>query len=168
MEQIKQLNEYGNFVGNVFLGRLYTYKYRALPDRSKENPYFDRYPTTIIIKRHDSLTFDGINFNHIDIERRLELMDNLKPFFMERDGQKFFEYKEYREVAHLRKFRLAYVCLRRYRLKNCYAGIVRVRDDIWNETIMEANERFFSTSTLKQLKSETIWLDSLRRSRMFK
>ena len=168
MDTLKTLRDYGDFAGNVFLGRMYTYKYRALPDRWKENPYFDRFPTTIITFRHDVKTFDGINFNHVDVERRAELLDVLQPFFISKNNMSFFEWKEFREVVHLRKYRLAQVCMRRYRLNNCYAGIIKVKDALWREAIMERSEAFFATDTLRPIKSEKIWLDSLRKSRMIK
>lgn len=168
METIKQLNEYGEFVGNIFLGRFYTFKYKAMKERFKENPYFDRYPTVIVTHRHDAMTFDGINFNYIDTERRSILLELLKPFFQVRNQRPFFEWREYKEISHLKKYKFARVCMRRYRIKGCYAGIVRVNDGMWSDTIMERNERFFTTDTLKPIKSENVWLDSLRKSRMIK
>tara|TARA_B110000467_G_scaffold28683_1_gene25740 strand:- start:1430 stop:1945 length:516 start_codon:yes stop_codon:yes gene_type:complete len=171
METIKALREKGEFAGNVFLGGLYTYKYRALPERSNDNPYFDRFPTTIVTHKHDSKTFDGINFNHIDVERRAELLDALKPFFVFRNNKNYFNWKEYNEVKHLRMYRFAYVCLRRYRLRNCIAGIVKVRDSMWNEVIMERGESFFSytqTGAMSRIKSESVWLDSIRKTRIIK
>lgn len=167
---LRQLREKGDFTGNVYRGFMYTFKYRALKERANEYPYFDRYPVILCINRHNAMTFDGINFNYIDISARAELLEALKSYFLIRNNRRFFDWREFMERIHLRVFRYAKLSLRRYRYKGCYAGIVRVKDDIWEDTIMEENEKFFkmdSTGSMTLVKSVKVWRQQQIRARIY-
>ncbi len=156
------LTKSGTPTGQVLLGRMYGCRYLAL----KREPVFDLWPIIIVMDVH-SKWFEGLNLHYLPPEARKELYPLLKKFIINRDGN-YFRFNEFKTVLYTQTFRLAQVCVKRYRRENIFSGrIIRINDDFWDSILYEERERFFrwQGSNLRSLKSEIIWRSSLRKSR---
>ena len=157
------LNKTGKVAGNILLGRMYSYKYFALP----EEPLFDLFPI-VLVTDVSSRWFEGLNLHYLDIERRRELFPLLNKFIKKRDGGKYFVANEFKKILYTKTFRLAQVCLKRYRKSNIIGRNFRIKDEIWESMLYEDRERFLSYtsgSSFRTIKSPFVWRESLRKSR---
>lgn len=149
--------------GVVLLGRFYTYKYFA---RDKE-PVFDMYPIVLVTLVRPQW-FEGINLHYIEPRFRKEYWDQLKEFITIRDGGKYFNGIQYRQVYRTAKYRFGRPCIKRYRYENIFGRILRIGDATWDESALADREIFITKSisgTFKRLKSPLIWRESLRKTR---
>ena len=156
------LTKSGRATGNIFLGRMYGCRYFAL----KRERLFDLMPIIIVMDVQNEW-FEGLNLHYLPIEARQELFPLLKRFIINRDGS-YFNFREFKRVLYTQQFRLAQVCVKRYRNENIFSGkIIRINDDLWESVLYEKRERFFrwQGANLRSLKSEIIWRESLRKSR---
>lgn len=156
------LQKSGRPSGQILLGRLYGCRYFAL----KREPLFDLWPI-IIVMNVQSKWFEGLNLHYLPPEARKELYPLLKQFIINRDGN-YFRFNEFKRVLYTQTYRLAQVCVKRYRKENIFSGrIIRIRDDLWESILYEKRERFFSWqgANLRSLKSPIVWRESLRKSR---
>ena len=162
---ISKLQDKGKSVGTARMGKLYTFKYIATEEMT---PYFDMYPTTIIIRKIVG-GFTGINFNYIGHDKRVILLKKLSGLFTKQSGQKLFKFKEFRVLSGQRAYRAALVCIRNYRFKNIRSPLVQVDDSIWDETINRCDEMFVRVNPITKsrslLKSELVWRNSLKQIR---
>ena len=151
----------GKATGQILFGRMYSCKYFAL----KKEPVFDLWPV-IIVMDVKGKWFEGLNLHYLPIKERKELYTLLKQFIIDRDGN-FFNFREFKRVLFTVQFRLAQVCIKRYRKENMFGVTVRIRDNLWESVLYENRERFFrwQGQNLKSLKSPIIWRESIRKSR---
>ena len=157
------LNKSGIPTGQILWGRMYGCRYLAF----KKEPLFDLWPI-IIVMDVQSQWFEGLNLHYLPLESRQELFPLLEKFITIRDGGKYFNFREFKRVLYTQTFRLAQVCVRRYRRENIFNGrIIRIKDDLWESILYEKRERFYrwQGANLRSLKSEIIWRESLRQSR---
>jgi len=157
------LNKTGKVAGTILLGRMYSYKYFALP----EEPLFDLFPI-VLVTDVSSKWFEGLNLHYLDIERRRELYPLLNKFIKQRDGGNYFVANQFKQILYTKTFRLAQVCLRRYRKSNIRGRIFRIKDEIWESILYEDRERFLSFtagSSFRSINSPIVWRESLRQSR---
>tara|TARA_Y100001963_G_scaffold134279_1_gene194747 strand:- start:68 stop:559 length:492 start_codon:yes stop_codon:yes gene_type:complete len=152
----------GKATGNILFGRMYGCRYFAL----KREPLFDLWPI-IIVMDVKSKWFEGLNLHYLPLDARKELFPLLKRFIINRDGN-YFLFREFKRVLYTQTFRLAQVCVKRYRKENIFGGrTIRIRDDLWENILYEKRERFFrwQGQNLRSLKSPIIWRESIRKSR---
>lgn len=156
----------GKTVGNARFGKLYTFKYQATEDLT---PYYDMFPTVIILRKFIGGGFNGINFNYIDHSIRKELLKKLNEFFYTQSGQKYFKFRQFRAVLNQRAYRAALVCIRSYKIENLMSPLIEVDDTIWEETIDRCDEMFVRenpiTKSRSLMKSELVWRNSLKQIR---
>lgn len=162
---LSKLQEKGKTVGAARMGKLYTFKYIATEELT---PYFDMYPTIIVIKKFVG-GFTGINFNYIDHDKRIELLRKLSRLFTTQSGQKIFLFKEFRVLVRQRAYRAALVCVHNYRFENLRSPLIQVDDSIWDETIARCDEMFVRVNPITKsrslLKSQLVWRNSLKQIR---
>lgn len=162
---IGKMQSKGKSVGTARLGKLYTFKYMATEDLT---PYYDMYPTIIVIRKFPS-GFKGINFNYIDHDKRIELLKKLSGLFTKENGQRIFKFRQFRTLVGNRAYRAALVCVRNYRFKNLRSPLIQIDDSIWDETISRCDEMFVRVNPITKsrslIKSELVWRNSLKQIR---
>lgn len=161
-----KLSRKGKAVGIAKLGKLYTMRYYALDTR--DYPYFDLFPTVLVMDRFPG-GFAGLNFNYISHERRVELLKKMNKFFFIQTGQKFFQFRKFRDLINTRTYRDALVCARRYRYAGIQSQLIEIDDEIWEECINRCDEKFVSMNRINKsislVKSEIVWRDTLQQAR---
>jgi hypothetical protein len=75
----------GEATSRLLSGKMYLYKYQA------ESGLYNKFPLIFMLRKSGSL-FEGIDFHYIDIGRRIELYENMKPFFLRKVLQKKLYY----------------------------------------------------------------------------
>lgn len=144
-------------------GHMYFYRYRAEPTV----PVYDEFPLIFMIRKRGVL-IEGINFHYMDIKRRMNLLNEMKPFFntknlVESDTRLLV--RRFRSLLLVsRKLRDAKIALHRYRIPNMISKVIRVKPENWEFAIKEPVQKFISSSGGRKA-SAGIWRKTLRQSK---
>ena len=151
-------------VSPIYFGNMYLYWYVPTDQRSG---YFDLFPLVMVTKVVGS-SFEGINFHYVQMKRRIQLFNLLKPFFTDETltEESRFDAKSFRKkIFNMYKFRDAKVSYRKYLKKGIGGSVVKISPLKWKETISTSNvEKFLRIDRGKQ-NPATVWKESLARSR---
>ena len=130
----------GERVNRILSGNMYYFKYLAEPT----NPYYDRFPLIFVVKKRGQL-FEGINFHYMHLKYRTQLLDDIRPFFDEKDlsVDTRLRVKAFRQIILTsRKYRFARAVYHRYRQENIRSKIIKISPLSWDTAILEEAEKF--------------------------
>jgi len=141
-------------------GKMYLYRYQA------ESKYYNKFPLIFMLRKKGDL-FEGIDFHYIDLGRRIELYENMKPFFSTKGitEKTILFVKKFRTIMHRSKsFRGAVVSFRKYKKENIKSKIIEVSPNNWLTALRQPAEMFV-TSEGKIIRSTNIWKETLKLQR---
>ena len=151
-------------VSPIKFGNMYLYRYVPTDQRSG---YFDLFPLVMVTKVVGS-SFEGINFHYVQMKRRIQLFNLLKPFFTDETltEKSRFDAKSFRKkIFNMYKFRDAKVSYRRYLKKGIGGSVLKISPLKWEEAVPTPNVEKFLTIEKSKKSSATVWKESLQRSR---
>jgi hypothetical protein len=153
----------GTSVTGLRSGNMYFYRYRAEPTV----PTYDVYPLIFMIRKRGSV-IEGINFHYMGIERRINLLNEMKPFFSTKnliESDTRLIVKRFRDLLLVsRKLRDAKIALHRYRIPNIISKVIRIEPSNWEFAIKEPVQKFI-TNTGKKRASGSVWRKTLKQSK---
>ena len=112
----------GKTATKLISGKMYFYKYEA----SSKTEYYNKFPLIFMLRKRGSL-FEGIDFHYLDLKRRIELFENMKPYFSTEDVEEktILFVKTFRKIIQKSKiFRSAKVSFRKYKKENIKSKII--------------------------------------------
>jgi len=144
----------GKPVGRVQLGRMYFFKY--IPQSPDD--YYDMYPLVFVVRRKNAF-FDGINYHHLGLKRRMFLYDNMRSFFSDNplEDDSGLLYKTFRrQLFNKKKLKAAEVSFRQYRVMRVRSKLIEIDPLDWERTLLISSE-LFKSAKRKKLVSNPIW-----------
>ena len=150
----------GKTTTKLISGKMYLYRYQA------ESKYYNKFPLIFMLRKKGDL-FEGIDFHYIDLGRRIELYENMKPFFSTKGitEKTILFVKKFRTIMHRSKsFRGAVVSFRKYKKENIKSKIIEVSPNNWLTALRQPAEMFV-TSEGKIIRSTNIWKETLKLQR---
>ena len=144
----------GKPVGRVQLGRMYFFKY--IPQSPDD--YYDMYPLVFVVRRKNAF-FDGINYHHLSLKRRMFLYDNMRSFFSDNplEDDSGLLYKTFRrQLFNKKKLKAAEVSFRQYRVMRVRSKLIEIDPLDWERTLLISSE-LFKSAKRKKLVSNPIW-----------
>ena len=149
----------GKAVGKVQPGRMYFFKY--IPEEPGD--YYDMYPLVFVIRRKSSF-FDGINYHHLALKRRMFLYDNMRSFFtdnpLEDDSELLWKTFR-RQLFNKKKLKAAEVSFRQYKVMRVRSKLIEIDPKDWERTLLISSE-LFKSAKRKKLVSNPIWKSNER------
>ena len=111
------------------VGRMYVFFYR--PKGYKSLPYYDIFPTTIMMNIQKEY-FQGLNLHYLPLDIRQEFFSRL----LERSNKKIYDKQtffriDYDYLKSLRRFRAFKPCFKTYDYKNVMGRIINVPSSEW-------------------------------------
>ena len=152
----------GKTATKLISGKMYFYKYEA----SSKTEYYNKFPLIFMLRKRGSL-FEGIDFHYLDLKRRIELFENMKPYFSTEDVEEktILFVKTFRIIIQKSKiFRSAKVSFRKYKKENIKSKIIEVNPNDWLLSLQQPAEMFI-TSEGKKIKSRSVWKKTLKLQR---
>ena len=150
----------GETTSRLLSGKMYLYKYQA------ESGLYNKFPLIFMLRKRGSL-FEGIDFHYIDLGRRIELYENMKPFFSTKGITKktILFAKKFRTIMQRsKKFRGALVSFRRYKKENIKSKIIEISPNDWLTALQQPAEMFVTVEG-KKINSMNIWKETLKLQR---
>jgi hypothetical protein len=138
----------------VQLGRMYFFKY--IP--SAPDDYYDMYPLVFVVRRKKTF-FDGINYHHLGLKRRMFLYDNMRSFFTDDplEDDSGLLYKTFRrQLFNKRKLKAAEISFRQYKVMRVRSKLIEIDPTDWERTLLISSE-LFKSAKRKKLTSNPIW-----------
>jgi hypothetical protein len=155
----------GNEVSRVELGKMYFFRY--IPKEA--DTYHDRYPLIFVTKRRQNW-FEGINYHHLILKRRILLFDIMSKYFsdapVEEDTTLFWR-KFRRIMFNMRSLRGAEISFRRYKIISVRSKLIEINPLDWERTLLLSAELFKSESGGK-MSSNKIWKQNEKTIRQLK
>ena len=152
----------GKTATKLISGKMYFYKYKA----SSKTEYYNKFPLIFMLRKRGSL-FEGIDFHYLDLKRRIELFENMKPYFSTEDVEEktILFVKTFRKIIQKSKiFRSAKVSFRKYKKENIKSKIIEVNPNDWLLSLQQPAEMFI-TSEGKKKTSVSVWKETLKLQR---
>ena len=153
----------GVSVNGLLSGHMYFYRYRAEP----AVPIYDEFPLIFMIRKR-GVVIEGINFHYMGIERRTNLLNEMKPFFSKKnliESDTRLIVRRFRDLLLVsRKLRDAKIALHRYRIPNIISKVIRVEPSNWEYAIKQPVQKFITSSGSKKA-SGSVWRKTLRQSK---
>ena len=144
----------GKAVSRVQLGRMYFFKY--IP--SAPDDYYDMYPLVFVVRRKSTF-FDGINYHHLGLKRRMFLYDSMRSFFtdnpLEDDSELLWKTFR-RQLFNKRKLKAAEISFRQYKVMRVRSKLIEIDPSDWERTLLISSE-LFKSAKRKKLTSNPIW-----------
>ena len=113
MATLRKIN--GKTATKLISGKMYFYRYKAT-----ETEYYNKFPLIFMLRKRGNL-FEGIDFHYLDLKRRIELFENMKPYFSTEDVEEktVLFVRKFRIIIQKSKiFRSAKVSFRKYKKEN--------------------------------------------------
>ena len=142
-------------------GKMYFYKYEAT-----ESEYYNKFPLIFMLRKRGSL-FEGIDFHYLDLKRRIELFENMKPYFSTEDVEEktVLFVRKFRIIIQKSKiFRSAKVSFRKYKKENIKSKIIEVNPNNWLLSLQQPAEMFITLEG-KKITSISVWKETLKLQR---
>ena len=144
----------GKAVNRVRLGRMYFFKY--IPEAPDD--IYDMYPLVFVLRRKSTF-FDGINYHHLALKRRMFLYDNMRSFFTDDplEDDSGLLYKTFRrQLFNKKKLKAAEVSFRQYKVMRVRSKLIEIDPSDWERTLLISSE-LFKSAKRKKLTSNPIW-----------
>ena len=141
---------------------MYFYKYEA----SSKTEYYNKFPLIFMLRKRGNL-FEGIDFHYLDLKRRIELFENMKPYFSTKGitEKTILFVKKFRKIIQRSKiFKSAKVSFRKYKKENIKSKIIEVNPNDWLLSLQQPAEMFI-TSKGKKITSMSVWKETLKLQR---
>ena len=151
----------GKITSQLISGKMYFYKYKAT-----ETEYYNKFPLIFMLRKRGNL-FEGIDFHYLDLKRRIELFENMKPYFSTEDVEEktVLFVRKFRTIIQRSKiFRSAKVSFRKYKKENIKSTIIEINPNDWLLSLQQPAEMFI-TSEGKKIKSMSVWKKTLKLQR---
>tara|TARA_B110001454_G_scaffold186106_1_gene182700 strand:- start:242 stop:739 length:498 start_codon:yes stop_codon:yes gene_type:complete len=145
----------GKPVARVRLGRMYFFKY--IP--SAPDDIYDMYPLVFVVRRRKNF-FDGINYHHLGLKRRMFLYNKMVSFFSDNPLEEDTEllWRTFRkQLFNKRNLKAAEISFRQYRVMRVRSKLIEINPLDWERTLLISSE-LFKTATRKKLVSKPIWV----------
>ena len=130
----------GKKVSKVKLGSMYFFKY--LP-KEPTSPY-DIYPMVFVIRRMSG-GFEGVNYHHLLLKRRILLFENMNPYFtdvpLEEDSRLFWK-RFRRMIMTVKKLKAAKISIRKYKIQSIRSKLIEINPPEWERTLLLSTELF--------------------------
>ena len=151
----------GKITSQLISGKMYFYKYKAT-----ETEYYNMFPLIFMLRKRGNL-FEGIDFHYLDLKRRIELFENMKPYFSTEDVEEktVLFVRKFRTIIQRSKiFKSAKVSFRKYKKENIKSTIIEINPNDWLLSLQQPAEMFI-TSKGKKITSMSVWKETLKLQR---
>lgn len=136
------------------LGGLYFFYYN--PITKAELPYYDKFPLTIILKRHSD-GFLGLNLHYLPINYRIAFMKKLMPLAVRGDEGEITRIKiTYDILNDSRRFIAFQPCIKRYLYTQLKSKILAVQPNEWDIATYLPVQQFMKA------KAPKVWKESIK------
>ena len=159
MATLRKIN--GKTTTRLISGKMYFYRYKAT-----ETEYYNKFPLIFMLRKRGSL-FEGIDFHYLDLKRRIELFENMKPYFSTEDVEEktVLFVRKFRTIIQRSKiFKSAKVSFRKYKKENIKSSIIEVNPNDWLLALQQPAEKFITLEG-KKIISISVWKETLKLQR---
>lgn len=146
------------FTNRQMLGHFYLFRYD--PKYKDTLPYYDRFPTVLLLDRNRD-GFTGLNFHYLPFAFRATLMDQLYNYVIGKDELTRIKvtYQILNTTARLRFFR---PCLKQYLNNQIRSRLVHIDVKEWDVSLFLPLQRF------AKKREQTVHKDSIRQIRNYR
>ena len=151
----------GKITSQLISGKMYFYKYKAT-----DTDYYNMFPLIFMLRKRGNL-FEGIDFHYLDLKRRIELFENMKPYFSTEDVEEktVLFVRKFRTIIQRSKiFKSAKVSFRKYKKENIKSTIIEINPNDWLLSLQQPAEMFI-TSKGNRITSMSVWKETLKLQR---
>ena len=151
----------GKTTTRLISGKMYFYRYKAT-----ETEYYNKFPLIFMLRKRGDL-FEGIDFHYLDLKRRIELFENMKPYFSTEDVEEktVLFVRNFRTIIQRSKiFRSAKVSFRKYKKENIKSTIIESNPNDWLLSLQQPAEMFITLEG-KKIISMSVWKETLKLQR---
>lgn len=126
------------YTNRQMLGHLYLFRYE--PKLKDQLPYYDRFPTVLLLDRNRD-GFLGLNFHYLPYSFRAALLDNLYEYVVGKDdiARIRVTYNILKTTARLRFFK---PCLKQYLNSQIRSRLVHINVNEWDMSLFLPLQRF--------------------------
>jgi len=159
MATLRKIN--GKTTTRLISGKMYFYRYKAT-----ETEYYNKFPLIFMLRKRGNL-FEGIDFHYLDLKRRIELFENMKPYFSTEDVEEktVLFVRKFRTIIQRSKiFKSAKVSFRKYKKENIKSTIIEINPNDWLLSLQQPAEMFI-TSKGNRITSMSVWKETLKLQR---
>ena len=159
MATLRKIN--GKTTTRLISGKMYFYRYKAT-----ETEYYNKFPLIFMLRKRGNL-FEGIDFHYLDLKRRIELFENMKPYFSTKGitEKTILFVKKFRIIIQRSKiFKSAKVSFRKYKKENIKSSIIEVNPNDWLLALQQPAEKFITLEG-KKIISISVWKETLKLQR---